>query len=117
MKKRLLVGVNTFVDENDIQMRALKVLQEHADFEALHEYDPALRDKQIARLNKVRRERDNEKLKKAMERLADAIKAGENMMPATIEAVKCYMTQGEYARLVTEVIGKASPLGSFTHIG
>ena len=50
-----LVGVNTLVDENDIQLKALRTLQEHADFEALYEYSADVADKQIERLNKVRR--------------------------------------------------------------
>ena len=104
--ERLLVGANTFVDEDDIQTKALEVLQEHADFEALYEYNPSIRDKQIARLNKVRRERDNEKLKKAMDRLSTVIKAEENIIPSMMEAVKCYMSQGEWAGLEAEATGK-----------
>lgn len=99
--KMVIVGTNEFVDDVDIQLKALEILQNSADFEAIKEYDPAIRDKQIARLEKVRKERDNDKLEKAMKRLSDALNADdENMMPATIEAVKCYMTQGEYARVV-----------------
>ena len=104
--RRLLVGVNTLVAEDDIQLRALKALQEHADFEALYEYDPSIKDKQIARLNKVRRERDSDKLNKAMMRLTDALKASENIMPPLIEAVKCYMSQGEWVRLEAEATGQ-----------
>ncbi len=106
--ERLLVGVNIHRDEDDIQMRGLKTLEKYADFEAIFEYDPSVRDKQIARLNKVRRERDNEKLKKAMDRLADAMRAGENLVPPTLEAVKCYMTGGEFSKLEAEVTGRPS---------
>jgi methylmalonyl-CoA mutase N-terminal domain/subunit len=99
--KMVIVGTNEFVDEQDIQLKALEILQNHADFEAIKEYDPSIRDKQIARVEKVRKERDNAKLEKAMKELSDALNADdENIMPATIEAVKCYMTQGEYARVV-----------------
>ena len=107
--ERLLVGVNAFVDEDDIQSRALDVLQEYSDFEALYEYDPLIRDKQIKRLNKVRRERDNEKLEKAKKCLYEAFENDENIMPSLIEAVKCYMSQGEYGRICMEAMkGKVS---------
>lgn len=101
-KKRLLVGVNDLVDEEDIQMKAFKVLQKSEDFDALYEYDPAVRDKQIERLNKARRERDNEKLERSKKRLLEAYKADENIIPPLIEAVKCYMSQGEFAKLVAD---------------
>ncbi|OIP92206.1 MAG: hypothetical protein AUK24_01920 [Syntrophaceae bacterium CG2_30_49_12] len=105
--KRLLVGVNTLVDEDDIQTRALKVLDEHADFECISEYDPAVLDRQIARLNKVKKERDEVKLKRAMNVLLEVLRAGENMMPPLIEAVKCGMTQGEFAGLKSEAYNQA----------
>lgn len=101
--RKLLVGVNTLVEENDIQMRAFNTLQKHADFEALFEYSPSVADKQIARLNKVRRERDNEKLDEAREELINTLKAGQNMIPPLIEAVKCGMTRGEFAKIKSEV--------------
>lgn len=104
--ERPLVGVNTLVEEDDIQMRALKVLQEHANFEVLQEYDPSVVDKQIARLNKVRRERDPEKLRRAEKPLKEAMKDGENMLPPLIDAVKCGLTRGEFARIKAEVYNR-----------
>lgn len=106
--KRVLVGVNTLVDEDDIQMKAFKVLQQHADFEALYEYDPSVRERQIERLNKARRMRDDEKLEKAKKRLFDAYKAYENILPPLIEAVKCYMSQGEFAQVLASAQGYRS---------
>jgi len=101
--ERLLVGVNTLVDETDIQMEALKVLQRHAHFDAIHEYDPSYVDKQITRLNKVRKERDPEKLKQAVGTLTESMKSGQNMMPGLIEAVKAGMTRGEFARIKADI--------------
>lgn len=98
-----LVGVNTLVEENDVQLDAFKVLQEHADFEALTEYSTALAEKQIQRLNKVRNERDNTKLVNAREALSQAMAAKENMIPPLMEAVKCGLTRGEFARIKAEV--------------
>ena len=101
--KKLLVGVNTLVEENDIQMRAFDTLQEHADFEALFEYSPSVAEKQIKRLNKVRQERDNNKLNSARERVFGEMEAGHNMVPPLIEAVRCGMTRGEFAEIKSVV--------------
>jgi methylmalonyl-CoA mutase N-terminal domain/subunit len=100
---KMLVGVNTLVEENDIQMRALKVLQKHADFDVLFEYSSTVADKQIERLNKVRRERDNDKLDRAHRELIDTMKAEQNMIPLLVEAVKCGMTRGEFAKIKSDV--------------
>jgi methylmalonyl-CoA mutase N-terminal domain/subunit len=64
-------------------------------------------------LNKVRRERDNGKLERAKRELGEVMKAGENMIPPLIEAVKCGMTQGEYGKIRVEVY-KQSPQGCYT---
>jgi len=101
--KRMLVGVNTLVDENDIQTKALKVLQEHADFEGVSEYDVSIVDKQIKRLNKVRDGRDENKLDRFSNSLYDAMKAEENMIPFLTDAVLCGMTQGEFAKIRAKV--------------
>lgn len=59
---KLLVGVNTGVEKHDLQIKALETLQEHSSFEALYEYDPEVAAKQIKRLEKVRNERDDNRL-------------------------------------------------------
>jgi len=100
---RKLVGVNTHVEENDIQMEALKTLQEYAPFEALSEYSPDVAEKQIRRLQKVKKERDSEKLALVAKVLIDTMKKGENMIPPLIEAVKAGMTRGEFAKIKSEV--------------
>jgi methylmalonyl-CoA mutase N-terminal domain/subunit len=101
--ERRLVGVNTLVEERDIQMEALEVLQRHAGFEAIHEYRPALADKQVERLSRVRRERDPGRHAETVARLAEDMRSHRNMMPALIEAVKAGMTRGEFAAMKAEV--------------
>ena len=101
--EKLLVGVNTLIDEKDIQTEALKVLQQHAHFEALYEYDPSVVDKQIKRLNKVRQEREPGKLKHAETALIETMESKQNMMPVLIDAVKCGMTRGEFAKIKADV--------------
>jgi methylmalonyl-CoA mutase N-terminal domain/subunit len=101
--RKKLVGVNTLVVEDDIQMRALEILDEHADFDALFEYSPALAEKQIARLNKVRAERDHEALRIKKHALREAMEAGENMIPPLMEAVKSGLTRGEFGEIKADV--------------
>jgi len=101
--KRMLVGVNTLIDEKDIQMEALKVLQQHAHFDVIQEYDPSYVDKQIKRLNRSRKERDPEKLTHSTNALIETMRSKQNMMPSLIDAVKCGMTRGEFATIKADV--------------
>ena len=101
--RRLLVGVNTLVDEEDIQMKALRVLQKHADFEALYEYSPSLADKQVERLAKVRSERNAGELNRARKELISAMKKKENMIPPLITAVKAGLTRGEFGKIKADI--------------
>lgn len=105
-RQRPLVGVNTLVDEDDVQMRALQVLQEHADFEVLHEYSPDVAAKQIARLQKVRAERDPEQLALARTKLVNTMKAEQNMIAPLIEAVRSGLTRGEFGQIKSEVFNQ-----------
>lgn len=50
---------------------------------------------QAEKVRKLRRERDNPKVKECLENLRQASLKGENVMPALMEAVKAYATLGE----------------------
>ncbi|MFO7965563.1 MAG: methylmalonyl-CoA mutase family protein [Desulfobacterales bacterium] len=104
--ERKLVGVNIYVEEEDVQMQALRVLQKHADFEVLTEYSAEAADKQIARLKKVRAERDAKKLDAARQRLFDAIQNGDNMIPSLIAAARSGLTRAEYASIISEIFSR-----------
>jgi methylmalonyl-CoA mutase N-terminal domain/subunit len=79
-----VVGVNKYVDP-----------EEKFDIE-LHPYDASTAERQIARLNRVRRERDNAKVEALLERLvAVARNEEENIMPVTIELVAAGATMGD----------------------
>ena len=109
----ILIGVNAFAEEVDLQMQAFETLQEHAEFEALYVYDPSIRDKQIARLNKFRQERDHKKVEEAKKILYDAFKSTENAVPALVKAVKMGVTQGEIYSVRKEAEGKDQELGMY----
>lgn len=70
------------------------------------ELDAELERKQVERLKKVLRERDEAKAEKAKKELLDVCRGSENSMPATIEAVKAYVTVGEIGRIYDEAFGQ-----------
>ncbi|MCX7830696.1 MAG: methylmalonyl-CoA mutase family protein, partial [Acidobacteria bacterium] len=67
--------------------------------------DPALKEAQIKRLKKVRAQRDKYAVEKCLKSLKDAAISNENIMPPTLEAVKCYTTIGEIIKTLKEVFG------------
>ena len=99
--RRVQVGVNAFVEEDDQQF---KFVTSHGT-DMLYRYDPAIRDKQIARLNRVKAERDPGPVERAAVRLREAFGSGENVIPAFIEATAAYMSGGEVAQVCRDVLG------------
>ncbi len=93
-RERIIVGVNEFQSEED------RVPIE------VFELDAALEKKQVERLKKVLKERDEAKAEKARKELLDVCRGSENSMPATIEAVKAYVTVGEIGRIYDEAFGQ-----------
>jgi methylmalonyl-CoA mutase cobalamin-binding domain/chain len=62
----------------------------------LHPYDASTADRQIARLKRVRRERDNAKIASLLGKLVDVAKVESmNIMPVTIELVSAGASMGE----------------------
>ena len=76
--KRTVIGVNKFNDS--------KKLAEQDVLTA----DLSVGERQIARLEKMKAARDNEAVKAALEKLREAAKGTENLMPYLIDAVKTY---------------------------
>jgi methylmalonyl-CoA mutase, N-terminal domain len=96
-KKKISVGVNQFVDEND---RQLKLIMSSG---LIQDYNPSWREAQIARLRAVRERRDQAKCQESKKLLYESLKKRENMMPALIQASKCCLTAGEVGRIYEEV--------------
>ncbi|WP_254543685.1 acyl-CoA mutase large subunit family protein [Halomarina pelagica] len=67
---------------------------EDDDTELLHVSDE-VRDRQLARLEAVKKERDDERVRETLDALQEAIRGGENTMPYVVDAVKAYATMGE----------------------
>ncbi|NPV92655.1 MAG: methylmalonyl-CoA mutase family protein [Firmicutes bacterium] len=91
--EKIMIGVNKYVAEEKTPIPFLEI------------NDQVEKD-QIKRLNGVRRRRDNRHLRECLDRLRDASKKGENVMPYCIEAVKAYASVQEICDVYREVFGE-----------
>lgn len=98
--KRTVIGVNKFNDS--------KKLAEQDVLTA----DLSVGERQIARLEKMKASRDNEAVKAALEKLREAAKGTENLIPYLIDAVKTYATLGEICGVLREEFGEYKQSGS-----
>src|ERR1700755_770262 len=64
-----------------------------------------VRDRQVERLQRAKSQRDAGEVANALEKLKKAAVAGDNTMPATIEAVRAYATLGEICDALRDVYG------------
>lgn len=91
--EKVMVGVNRFVvDEKEREL-------------SLYEMDPEVSKKQIARLQRVKAERDNKHVGATLEKLKLAAEGRQNIMPSLIDAVKAYATIGEITDVLRDVFG------------
>ena len=92
--EKVVVGVNKF-----------RQAQGAAPIE-LHRADSEAYKRQVARTERVRRERDAARVEAALKQLAAiAVQRDANIMPAMVEAVKAYATIGEICKVLTDVFG------------
>ena len=87
------VGVNCFEEEEE---------EREVEF---HPYREGEARKQMERLEGVRGQRDDAAVAAALTALRAAAEAGENVMPATMDAVEAYATVGEVCSVLSEVFG------------
>ncbi len=91
--KRTIVGVNDYITEGNIKVPTLYV-----DYEGQKTH--------LARLNRMRTERDQAACQRALENLKRATEGSENTMPYIIEATRAYATLGEIMGVFREVFGE-----------
>ena len=92
-KKRIVVGVNEYASNEPV---AIPIL----------EMDKEGEKRQLERLSRLRRERDNELLSVKLEALRQAANGKENLMPYLLEAVNTYATLGEVCGVLRRVFGE-----------
>ena len=91
--EKVIVGVNKFQIEEDAPKGLLRV-------------DPIVGERQKEKLQKLRDNRDNDKVKKALQDLKVACEGEENVMPYILEAVRAYATLGEVCGVMRSVFGE-----------
>ena len=91
--ERTIVGVNDYVIDERL---AIPILQ----------MDPQGYERQVARLNRVRSERDAAAVAAALERLRVAAEGTENLMDPILDAVNAYATLGEITGVFRRVFGE-----------
>ena len=72
----------------------------------LYAFDPNVAEMQVAKLARVRRERDERAVRAALRRLTDSARGETNLMEPIVEAVKAYATLGEINRAMKDVFGE-----------
>lgn len=92
-KEQTIVGVNSHVMEEE--EHKVDILQ----------IDETVRDHQLERLERVKSQRDSGAVQNSLEKLQKTSRADENLMPATIDAVKNYATVEEICAALRDVYG------------
>ena len=92
-KDRVIVGVNEFQTEGSAPMDLLKI-------------DEGVREAQVAKLEKVRRERDSSRVAQTLEAVERAARGDDNLMPVILDAVRAYASVGEICNTLRGVYGE-----------
>lgn len=92
MGVRKIVGVNAYAEKQSLRIPLL-------------EMDPAGYERQVKRLEDVRKTRDNGRVGQTLDRLRIALEGTENTMPHIMEAVHAYATLGEIVQVMKEAFG------------
>ncbi len=92
-QQQIVVGVNEFRSDDKYTTEILEIGAE-------------AEKKQIERLKRLKRERDNHQVNKVLSKVRDIARSSENIMPVLIEAVKSYATVGEISDILRDVFGE-----------
>jgi methylmalonyl-CoA mutase N-terminal domain/subunit len=100
-KKRIVVGVNDYVGEEEVPIKTLQV-------------DPAVEKTLVEQLKEIKRQRNQPKANETLNKLRNAAeRENESLMPFILQAVKEYATLGEICGTLREVFGEYKPLSIF----
>jgi methylmalonyl-CoA mutase N-terminal domain/subunit len=93
--RRVVVGVNAFTEGNDEeQLELLRITSEQEQ-------------RQVKRLGAVKADRDSDDVARTLARVgADAADPEVNLMPALLDAVRAYATEGEIIATLGDVFGR-----------
>ena len=91
--ERIIVGVNKFTQEKEGVTDVLHI-------------DESIRTIQVAKLEKLKAERNNHAVAVALKNLSEAAKSNQNLMPFILVAVEEYASLGEIADCMRNVFGE-----------
>ena len=91
-RERVIVGVNDFIVEERSEVEPLRVTKEALE-------------RQVKRLQRIRKERNPKKHEKALDGLRRACEGDANTMPFIVDAVHAEATLGEICDVMREVFG------------
>jgi methylmalonyl-CoA mutase N-terminal domain/subunit len=87
------VGVNKFVS------------REKPSYQ-IHRADPSVGKEMARRIQNLREERDSKSLQRSLERIQQAARGKENIIPFIIDAVESYATVGDISNALIGVFGR-----------
>lgn len=88
-----VIGLNTFKMEEGQAIPVLTV-------------DPNLEEEQVARVQRLKQNRNQEAVQQSLRAITDRARSGENLMPVILDAVEAYATVGEIADAMRVVFGE-----------
>jgi methylmalonyl-CoA mutase N-terminal domain/subunit len=90
--ERVLVGFNKYVSDTEEKQELMRIEQDSLD-------------RKISELKEYRKKRDQEQLKKALEKVTLAARNGENTIPSMVDAFLSKATLGEVMTALKEALG------------
>jgi methylmalonyl-CoA mutase N-terminal domain/subunit len=91
--ERVAVGVNKYRTESKIPFGAFRI-------------DPAIEQKQIERLNQIKKERNENTVRETLEYVREVAEGNGNLVPPVLEAVRAYATIGEICDVLRAIFGE-----------
>jgi methylmalonyl-CoA mutase N-terminal domain/subunit len=91
--QRVIVGVNRYQLDEAPSIPILKM-------------DEKGEERQIHRLQKLRKERDNSKVQSHLQQLRKAAEGDDNLMPFILNCIHSYATLGETCQVLRDVFGE-----------
>jgi methylmalonyl-CoA mutase, N-terminal domain len=93
LRDKIIVGVNDFVQEDEQPLPILYI-------------DETTAEKQLARLEELKRTRDNDAVRRSLDALRAAGRSNENTMYPLLDCVRAYATVGEMCDALRDVWGE-----------
>ncbi|MEM7433920.1 MAG: methylmalonyl-CoA mutase family protein [Myxococcota bacterium] len=91
--EKTVVGLNKYAQDEDAQIPTLRI-------------DESIQREQKEGLAKVKAERDDAQVAKALDAVRDACRSDRNVMPTIVDAAKAYCTEQEICDVFREVFGQ-----------